>query len=450
MTGAATSNHRRQDNSFALVVLQSPCGKSLVLFLLLSALGSRGEAPAGSEPLPPAVVAHLEYREVDFAPLAWEVGVDRATGFDKEPVYSGASVFRGRLRLGSDTNAFVPFAWDVSQRRLYVDLNRNRDLTDDVAGVFTAAGGDLQLFRGIHLEFPSKQGSYQVMVDAHVFEQGGQGGAVRVFLYVRSLWDGTVELNGKKWYVAVIDRPDGRLGPALAANEISDRMVLRPWAQRDNPFLWWHATLAHIHDLSHVKLVTFPYRYAGNAEVFDAFNLPAKLFFDGQAYRLDCRVERPGPRAGLALSFQRFQTALGKLHLGGDFIQRIVLDSVNSPDGITAVFDAPAADVEVPIGTYARQLVLLQRAGGANFAVGLGTNRLAVTETNEARLEAGGPLQNKVEIASASGGSVSLQYRLANAAGLGFHLVNHDEKAPPQLAIRQAGAEVGRGQFDFG
>ena len=74
---------------------------------------------------------------------------------------------------------------------------------------------DLQLFRGIPLEFPSKQGPYQVMVDAHVFGQGGQGSAVRVFLYVRSLWDGAVELNGKKWYVAVIDRPDGRLGPAL-------------------------------------------------------------------------------------------------------------------------------------------------------------------------------------------------------------------------------------------
>jgi hypothetical protein len=425
-------------------------GNRIVLCLVLSALGGRGEAHAGPEPLPPAAVAHLEYREVDFAPLAWEVGVERATGFSKEPVYAGANVFRGRLRLGNDTNAFVPFAWDISQRRLYLDLNRNRNLTDDPAGVFTAEAGGLQLFRGIHLEFPSKAGPYQVMVDAHVFEQGGQGGDVRVFLYVRSLWDGALELNGKKWYVAVIDRPDGRLGPALAANEISDRMLLRPWAQRDKPCLWWHATLPHIHDLSHVKLVTFPYRYAGNAEVFDAFNLPSNLFFDGHAYRLDCRIERPAARAGLALSFQRFQTPLGKLHLGGGFIRRIVLDSGASPDGLAAVLDAPAADVEVPVGVYARQLVLLQREGGTNIAVGLGTNRLAVTETSEASLQAGGPLQNKVEIASAVGQRVSLQYRLSNAGDLGFHLVIHDEKAPPQLSIRQDGAEVGRGKFEFG
>ena len=227
-------------------------------------------------------------------------------------------------------------------------------------------------------------------------------------------------------------------------------MILRPWAERDKPFLWWHATLPHMHDLSHVKLVTFPYRYAGNAEVFDAFNLPANLFLEGHAYRLDCQVERTSAQAGLALGFQQFQPQLGKLHLGGDFIKRIVLDGGGSPDGITAVLDAPAADVEVPVGVYARQLVLLQRAGGTNVAVGLGTNRLVVTATNEASLDAGGPLRNKVEIASVSGGVVSLEYRLASAGDIGFRLAIHDEKAPPQLAIRQGHIVVGHGKFEFG
>jgi len=450
MSGTVIGDHRRQGNAFAPAASSSPFGALLALFLLLSALPGKAQTPASTEPLSAAPIAHLQYRDVDFAPLAWEVGVERGATFSQEPVYSGPGVFRGLLRLGGDTNVFMPFAWDERLRRLYLDLNRNRVLTDDPAGVFTAADGGLQLFKGILLEFPSKQGPYQVRMDAHVFEQGTKGGDVRVFLYVRSLWDGAVELNGKKWYVAVIDRPDGRLGPAVAAKETSDRMVLRPWAERDKPFLWWHATLPYMHALDHVKLVTFPYRHAGNAEVFDAFNLPANLFLEGRAYRLDCRFERTGTRAGLALSFQQFQAPLGRLHLSGDFIQRIVLDGVNSPDGFTTVLDAPPADVEVPVGMYARQLVLLQRPGGTNFAVGLGTNRLAVTQTNETRLDAGGPLQNKVEIARASGGTVSLQYRLANAGNIGFHLVFQNQKAQPQLTIRQAEAEVERGRFEFG
>ena len=440
---------RRQNNPFAREAARKSIGKWLALLLLLSAPTGHAETAAGSAE-PAAAVAHLQYHEVDFAPMAWEVGVEGGARFSKEPTFTGTGVFRGLLKLGSDTNMFVPFAWDERQQRLYLDLNRNRDLTDDSAGTFTAAGRDLQLFRGMLLEFPSKQGPYHVRVDAHVFGQPGQGGTVRVFLYVRSLWDGAVELNGTKWYVAVIDRPDGRVGPALAAKEISDRMLLRPWAERDKKFLWWHATLPYMHDLSHVKLVTFPYRYAGNAEVFDAFNLPANLFLQGQAYRLDYQVERAEAQAGLALSFQPFQAPLGKLHLGGDFIHRIILDSGASPDGFTAVLDGTAGDVAVPAGVYPRQLVLLHREGGTNFAVGLGTNQLTVSVGKEARLDAGGPLQNKVEVARASGGTASLQYLLANAANVSFHLAVHNEKVPPQLAIRQAGAEVERGRFEFG
>ena len=38
----------------------------------------------------------------------------------------------------------------------------------------------------------------------------------------------------------------------------------------------------------------------------------------------------------------------------------------------------------------------------------------------------------------------------ANAGNVGFHLAVHNEKVPPQLAIRQADAEVGSGRFEFG
>jgi len=40
--------------------------------------------------------------------------------------------------------------------------------------------------------------------------------------------------------------------------------------------------------------------------------------------------------------------------LGGGFIQRVVLVGGGAPDGLTAVLDAPAAEVAVPVGEYAR------------------------------------------------------------------------------------------------
>jgi hypothetical protein len=406
-----------------------------------------------SNPTPAGPVAHLQYREVDFAPLAFEISVEGGARFSKEPAFAGKRVFHGRLRLGTDTHQFVPFAWDIDQRKLYLDLNRNGNLSDDPAGVLTAPGKDLQLFRGIPLAFPSTDGAYRVLVDAHVFGQGGDdpNEIPRVFLYVRSLWDGAVELNGKKWYLAVIDNPDGRIGPASSDRSVSDRMILRPWEDRDKPCLWWHASLERVHALDHVKLVNFPYRWAGNAEVFDAFNLPASFFFQNQAYRLSCRVEPANGPANLAVNFASIQPPLGRILLGGDYIRRVVLDNGASPDGFIAVVDSPAAEVQVPVGAYPRQIVLLQREGFTNASVGLATNRLAVAVGGSTTFIAGGPLQSGVAISTDSViGPARLNYQLTNAAGIPFGLVVQDEKSPPRLEIRQGNKLVAQGKFEFG
>lgn len=432
---------------------------AILLLVLLGVSFSPGvsagaENATGAAPALEGTIAHLRYREVDFAPLAFEISVEGGARFAKEPAMAAGRVFRGRFRLGTDTNQFVPIAWDINQRKLYVDLNRNGDLTDDPAGVLTAPGKDLQLFRGIPLAFPSAAGAYRVLVDVHVFEQNGNqpGEIPRVFLYVRSLWDGPVELNGKKWYLAVIDNPDGRIGPAASLRAVSDRMVLRPWQEPNTPFLWWHATLAHVHALSHVKLVNFPYRWAGNAEVFDAFNLPARLYFQNEAYRLDCRVESAEGSANLAVSFVRLDPPLGKIRLDGVDIRRVVLDNGSAPDGFAVVLDSPSGEVAVPAGAYPRQIVLLQREGFNNVAVGLATNRLAVAEGVLASFSAGGPLRNGVAVSpNPSGGArMRLDYQLTNAGGIPFCLALQDEKAPPRFQIRQGDRLIVRGQFEFG
>ncbi|MCJ7832619.1 MAG: 2Fe-2S iron-sulfur cluster-binding protein, partial [Actinobacteria bacterium] len=50
-----------------------------------------------------------------------DLNVDRRTN----------KVVRGRLHFGESTNDFLPFAWAPRARKLYLDLNRNLDLTDD-------------------------------------------------------------------------------------------------------------------------------------------------------------------------------------------------------------------------------------------------------------------------------------------------------------------------------
>ena len=431
-----------------------------LMSLLFLANTSWSGAQAQSTP-PPAtgIVAHLEYREVDFAPVATEISVLPGAHFKKEPVFNGHNVFRGFFCFGKDTNQSIPFAWDNEQRKLYVDANRNGDLTDDAPGGYTAEDKSLELFRGVRLEFPSPQGTYQVLVDAHVFGQSaGQVPKPRVFLYVRSLWEGGVELNGQKWYLAVIDGLNGRIGPAASLTNVSDRMVLRPWEQRREPFLWWHASLAKIHSLAHVKLVTFPYRYAGDAEVYDAFNLPENLFFQDRAYHLDYHTESSNGAANLAVTFNPAQPALGKLRVNGEYLRRVVLDAGTVPGGFTAILDSAlrdgasaesGADVQVPAGTYPRQIALLQRQGHTNVAVGLATNPIVITETGTNVFTAGGPLNSSFTMAPMDY-QVSMSYQLTNPSGIFFRLVQQNEKAPPGIEMKMGNQLVGQGTFEFG
>jgi len=201
---------------------------SLLGWTLIASAQSAAPGPA------PDVTAHLQYREVNYSPLVWEIGVGSDVRFLKEPSWANANIFRGVFQLGNLTNQFIPFAWETKAGVLHLDLNRNLDLTDDPAGRFAGTGRDVHLFRSLRLEFGAGESAYAVRVDAHLFMQNGKP---RAFLYVRSLWEGSVELGGRRYYLAVIDRPDGRIGPPESAREIADRMLLRPRAEREAPTL---------------------------------------------------------------------------------------------------------------------------------------------------------------------------------------------------------------------
>jgi hypothetical protein len=106
-------------------------------------------------------------------------------------------------------------------------------------------------------------------------------------------------------------------------------------------------------------------------------------------------------------------------------------------------------DVQVPVGNYPRQIVLLQHEGRTNLAVGLATNQIVITQTNANVFTAGGPLSNSVLIQPYSG-YVSMSYQLTNASGMFFHLVCQEENAPPRFEMRQGDKVVAQGAFEFG
>ena len=83
---------------------------------------------------------NLEYVEDGFRlGVAADVLTDTQR-FEKEPDLGERAIVRGRLLTGTGEDSWTGFAWDRSKGTLYLDLNRNRDLTDDPEGVFQSAG----------------------------------------------------------------------------------------------------------------------------------------------------------------------------------------------------------------------------------------------------------------------------------------------------------------------
>ena len=155
----------------------------------------------------------LDYREFDFPVGRWGLPVSPQSGpFKKEPGFGLRKVVRGTLNFGNNPDQYVPFIWDHAGGKLYLDLNRNRDLTDDPGGVCSCeesarSSPSYQTFTNIHLTFKTPKGAYPARVDLSLYNYN----QTFVTVVPRCGWAGKVSLQGRDWQVGVIEN---YLGPA--------------------------------------------------------------------------------------------------------------------------------------------------------------------------------------------------------------------------------------------
>ncbi|MGD0262299.1 MAG: hypothetical protein ABSD29_21235 [Verrucomicrobiota bacterium] len=365
----------------------------------------------------PVVTAYLDYQDANYSPMTWGVKVvTRSSAFKKEPAFSRGEVIRGTLQLVGGASNEVAFAWDRGARKLYVDLNRNLDLTDDPGGVFSCASGYgdwYQTFTNIHLPFNGATGGRQMLVDLTFSDYQG----LYCTASLRSFWQGKVTLQGEEWQV-------GLLG-ARSEQQVSvegGNLLLRPWSARNKPFSVNDGSLA-------------------------AFPFSRKLFFGNRACQLQCTNEVQGGAGKVRMQFAEQEPKLGELKIMGQFVERVTLEG----GPYLVVLDQPGATVKVPVGRYKEAKVCLRRGdvtahldGPSETAVG----RITVAEKAPAVLTAGGPLTNSVAI-ERRGRNLTMSYRLTGVGGL-YQMVEQDRSHPPEFTIYQGDKKVASGKFEFG
>ena len=361
----------------------------------------------------------LEYQETDYSVINWAVSLARQTiPFKKEPGAASGKIVRGVLNFGADSSNSIPFLWQRAAGKLYLDLNRNRDLTDDPAGVFLARAAKpvyYQTFTNVHLLFNTASGRCRVLADINFWDYGSRPSCN---LAVRSFWQGKLTLQGRDWQAGIVQNVLNQSGSFE-----NGRLLLRPWEKRNQLF--------NAHDGS---LAAVPFS--------------RKLFVDGHAYQLDLVARPQDGEAKPALQFTGQSAPLGELKIAGKFIQRLVL--AGGP--YLVVLDQPAASVQVPTGSYNQRDIRLEQNGTEAFRdsdQSQSGKRFSVDDKIPAVLNVGGPLTNSVT-ASRHGQDLRFDYRLVGAGGETYQLANQDRSKPPEFAIYKGDKKIASGKFEFG
>jgi hypothetical protein len=383
------------------------------LWLMGAALMAQSLAGAGGDAAA-ASVAVLEYRETSevLGSQNVEVKLERVP-FKKEPAVAKKEVYRGLLQLGQPPEPPIAFVWDKRQRQLYLDLNRNGDLTDDAKGAFVSSGdAGFPTFTNVVLSRVTANGTHPARVQLDF--RFNQRGSVRVSAGLCSYWEARITVGGREWQFGLLENFLGGKG-TVAPNYL----LLRPWTERERPFNLTSSSP-------------------------DFTDYCTNLFFGNQAYTLDCRYDSSGPAPRYQVTFKEQAVPLGEVKVSGAFLHRLIL---KQDKGYVALLDQPAGSQRIPAGKYTLEELWLRQ--GNTEALRLKAGKIIVDPQQPASLVAGGPLTNSVKVFS-RGYDLSLQYELLGADGAAYTLPRPDRSHPPQFAIFQGTNRLAADKFSYG
>jgi hypothetical protein len=332
--------------------------------------------------------------------------------FEKEPDFGQRNMVRGLIPFGSNKKNYVGFAWDRANNTLYIDLNRNRDLTDDPNGIFTSKqSSSFQYFRDIQLSLQKGALILPYTIEMRMYSYGRNQTSCSATIH--SGYSAEIELDGRRWHVGIVDNMNGNISPG-------DHFFLSP-LDRDFP--------------------------AGRNS--QELRVPRSIFLDSHNYDVSFEFQQGTKTPTLQLRLKESKKPMGKINIEGEHIARLVLESGSS----TVLLHYPEQNVSIPVGDYHCSSVYLycKDAGLFNPQRVFGTKKesISVTEDGSATIKAGGPLKNIVEI-QRSGTSLNLNYKLIGIDNKSYTRLSGSRDKPPIFTIYKGEKEITSDKFEYG
>ncbi len=378
-----------------------------VIFVVTLLTFWAGVARGVEESEPNSIVFDLEYNK-DGQSL--RVDIDQWRGrasFEKEPDFGGRYIIRGLIPAGVEEKDYIGYAWDEVEGKVYLDLNRNRDLTDDPNGVFSRGETGNRTLNLNQVRFTVKAGSFETPCVGDMYFYGRHYS----YMNVRSGFSGVMEFNGKTWRCNIVDNIDGKIGGG-------DHFVLAPDGEQGSLF-----------------------------RIYESMSLRENIFFGGRAYKVDFEFKEKDDKPVLQMKLYELQVPLGKVKIESKFIKGLVVFN----DTTLVVLDSPGGESAVPLGKfYYEQLVIVgdksEKFKVTNFH---GNNGFSVDADEAKMLKAGGPLINSVSV-QRNGNVLTLGYKLVDPIGNEYGSLQGRRDNPPGFVVYKGDKQVGSGTFEYG
>ena len=433
-------------------------------------LARDGSTPPAASPANVTAVP-LEYHEVAYRSFIYDlllrnVPVElRSRPFPKEPRAASGAVVRGVMKFSGGPSNAVSFLWQPGAKKLFLDLNRNEDLSEGAAGVFQGrtTGPRIptvnhQVFTNIHLAFPATSAGAPMLVDFNFFQEGAEALPL-IDVMARSYWRGKVAVAGHEWEVGLLQNLSDQPG-SFARGQV----LLRPWEERDKGFSGWSAS---------GDSWAVPFEYKNRAlKAAEAFELSRRVFFEGRAWHMDWEAEPATDGVPFAVRFTEERPALGDLKITGQYVERVVL--TGGPYAV--VLARPGGSVQVPVGSYNQPTVWLKQGkqeayfnslpksgqpavadtklGGVTPISGVEeAGKVVVVDAHTpAVLAIGGPLTNSLMVRR-HGRELKIIHHVIGAGGGEYKVWEYwrtKGDVPPQFAVYRGSKKLASDKFEFG
>ncbi|MCX7000956.1 MAG: hypothetical protein NT106_11800 [Candidatus Sumerlaeota bacterium] len=354
----------------------------------------------------------LHLKDNAYTPISIEIPPKIGVEFKKEPFPDKGRIFRSVMRIGDGKNP-IPFALNASKRTLYLDLNRNLDLTDDPQ--YSAKPYGMSNYQYFEFRIPLKindtSTSYLINTMFYLQRNGFSG-----FATIHSRWEGLIELYGKKYKFIVADDMDGKIDLkgqdylfVITENDPSgEDVIYNLMTNRTGP-------------------------------------RPDILFLNGHAFRVSAEFARRDNKPCIKVTFRETQIETEEVRITGQYIKCLYLSGNN-----LIIQDSPGKEIRIPAGRYPQARAILGDEKSKPLATcDISLHNFEVVRGKPVTLTVGAPLKSIV-VAGQNGRYLQLSYRLIDNNNNDYTLSAKEPKQPPRAVIYQGDREIQSGNFEYG